>query len=61
VVTAQLSATVPVNPPTGVTVIVDVFPLVDPGATVIPPLLLIAKPALDTLSTTTTADPVALL
>jgi hypothetical protein len=59
VVTAQLRVTVPVNPPAGVTVIVDVFPLVAPGATVIPPLLLRAKPALDASSTVTTADPVA--
>jgi hypothetical protein len=37
--TAQLKATLPVNPPPGVTVIVDVFPLVAPGeAIVIAPL-----------------------
>jgi hypothetical protein len=59
VVTAQLKATVPVKPPDGVIVIVDVFPLVAPAATVIPPLLLMAKPALDASSTVTTADPVA--
>jgi hypothetical protein len=61
VVTEQLSATVPVNPPEGVTVIVDVFPVVAPAATVIPPLLLRAKLAFDTAPTVTTADPVALL
>jgi hypothetical protein len=33
-VTAAVSATLPVNPPAGVTLIVEVFPLVAPGATV---------------------------
>jgi hypothetical protein len=61
VVTAQLNATAPVNPPEGVTVIVDVFPVVAPAATVIPPLLLNAKLAFDTAPTVTTTDPVALL
>jgi len=34
VVTAAVSATLPVNPPTGVTVIVEVFPVVEPATTV---------------------------
>jgi hypothetical protein len=33
-VTAAVSATLPVNPPLGVTVMVDVLPLVAPGLTV---------------------------
>jgi hypothetical protein len=33
-VTAAVSATLPVNPPAGVKVIVEVFPVVAPGATV---------------------------
>jgi hypothetical protein len=33
-VMAAISATLPVKPPAGVTVIVDVFPVVAPGATV---------------------------
>jgi hypothetical protein len=43
VVTAQVSATVPVKEFDGVTVIVEVLPLVAPGLTVIEPLLLRAK------------------
>jgi hypothetical protein len=39
-VTAQVNATAPVNPPPGVTVIVDVLPVVAPAITVIAPLLL---------------------
>jgi hypothetical protein len=40
VVTAQVRFTVPVNPPTGATVTVDVFPVVAPAVTEIAPLLL---------------------
>jgi hypothetical protein len=43
VVTAQVSATVPVNEFDGVTVMVEVFPLVAPGLTEIVPLLVSAK------------------
>jgi hypothetical protein len=39
-VMAQVSATAPVNPPEGVTVIVEVLPVVAPGLTVmLPPLV----------------------
>jgi hypothetical protein len=38
-VTAQVSATVPVNEVAGVTVMVDVLPVVAPGASVMLPLL----------------------
>jgi hypothetical protein len=37
-VMAQVSATVPVNPPDGVTLIVEVLPVVAPGLTVMAPL-----------------------
>jgi hypothetical protein len=43
VVNAQDNATVPVNPPEGVTVIVEVLPVVAPGATLMLPLELIAN------------------
>lgn len=42
-VTAQVRLTVPVNPPDGVTLIVEVFPLVAPGLTDMLPLLLRAN------------------
>jgi hypothetical protein len=61
VATAQLRLTVPVKPPNGVIVMVAVFPVVAPGATVMPPLLLNAKPGLDAWVTLTSADPVELL
>ena len=40
---AQVSATAPVSPPDGVTVMVDVLPLVAPGLTVMAPLFESAK------------------
>jgi hypothetical protein len=40
---AQVRATLPVNPPEGVTLIVDVLPVVAPAATEMLPLLLKAK------------------
>lgn len=43
VVTAQLRVTAPVNPLEGVTLIVEVFPVVAPAATLIAPLLLSEK------------------
>lgn len=43
VVTAQVRLTVPVKSPVGVIEIVDVFPEVDPGLTVMFPLLLSTK------------------
>jgi hypothetical protein len=47
-VTAQVSATLPVNPFVGVTVTVEVFPLVAPGAMLRFGLLVMVKPcALD--------------
>jgi hypothetical protein len=39
----QVSATLPVNPPEGVTLMVEVFPVVAPGETVMLPLLVRAK------------------
>ena len=42
---AQVRATVPVNPPAGVTLIVDVFPVVAPGLTLIFPLFVMAYDA----------------
>ena len=45
VVTAQLRATVPVNPFEGVMLTVDVLPVVAPAVTVIAPLLLSANVA----------------
>lgn len=44
VLTAQVRFTWPVKPPEGVTLIVVVLPVVAPGATVMFPLLLSAKP-----------------
>ena len=54
-VTAAASVTVPVNPPAGVTVMVEVFPVVAPGATET------AVPAMEKLGpvTVTVAVPVA--
>jgi hypothetical protein len=43
VVTAQVSATVPVNESVGVTVMVEVFPVVAPGLTVMLPLFVSVK------------------
>jgi hypothetical protein len=45
VVTAQVRATAPVNPLDGVTLMVDVLPVVAPGLTVTPPLPDSANPA----------------
>jgi len=57
VVNAQDSATVPVNPPEGVTVIVEVLPLVAPGATVIwPPLVRANVPAGAAVTVTLTSE-----
>ena len=42
-VITQLRLTVPVNPPDGVTIIVDVLPVVAPGLTLMLPLLLRAN------------------
>lgn len=56
-VTAQLNATEPVKPPIGVTVMVEVLPVVAPAFTVMLPLLLRAKlvdPALDPVTTACT-------
>jgi hypothetical protein len=44
VVTAQVKLTSPVNPFDGVTVMLEVLPVVAPGNTVTPPLLLSANP-----------------
>ena len=41
--TVQVRAIAPVNPPDGVTVIVDVFPLIAPGLTLMLPLFVSAK------------------
>jgi hypothetical protein len=61
VFTAQERATLPVKPPDGVIVIVEVFPLVAPELMVIFPLLLSTKLGAATAFTTAEADPVALL
>jgi hypothetical protein len=42
--TEQLRLTAPVRPPAGVTVIIEVFPVVAPGLTVMAPLFESAKP-----------------
>jgi hypothetical protein len=59
-VTAAVSVTLPVKPPAGVTVIVEVFPVVAPGATVTA-VPLIVKLGFTTVVTVTVVDPVALL
>ena len=46
-VSAQVRFTPPVNPFDGVAVIVEVLPVVAPGLTVIPPLLVSAKPGVE--------------
>ena len=61
VVTEQLRFTVPVSPPEGVTVIVDVFPVVAPAFTVMAPLLVIAKSCGRLIVTPTTVVDVMLL
>ena len=50
-VTAAVSATLPVKPPDGVTVMVDVFPVVAPAVTVTA-VLVIAKPAVPPVTVT---------
>ena len=57
-VTAAVSVTLPVKPPAGVTVIVEVFPVVAPGATVTA-VPLTVKLALTVVVTVTAVDPVA--
>jgi hypothetical protein len=59
-VTAAESATLPVKPPAGVTVIVEVFAVVAPFATVTA-VPLTVKLALTVVVTVTEFDPVALL
>ena len=59
-VRAAVRATLPVKPPMGVTVMVDVFPVVAPGATVTA-VPLIVKLGFTTVVTVTVVDPVALL
>ena len=58
---AQVSATAPVNPPDGVTVIVEVLLVVAPGLTVMPPLLVRAKLGGGAAVTVIELVPVALL
>ena len=61
VVTTQLRLTVPVKPFEGVTLIVEVLPVVAPGFTVMFPLLVIAKPACaETAVTVTSTTPTSL-
>lgn len=57
VVTAHVKLTVPVNPPLGDTLMVDVLPVVAPAATVMFPPLLSAK--LGAVVTVTVFDPEA--
>jgi hypothetical protein len=59
-VTAAVSVTLPVNPPLGVTEIVEVFPMVAPGATetAVP---LTVKLELTVVGTVTEFDPAAVL
>jgi hypothetical protein len=59
-VTTAVSATLPVKPPLGVTVIVEVFPVVAPGETVTA-VPLTVKLGLTAVVTVTEAVPVALL
>ena len=59
-VTTAVSATLPVKPPLGVTVIIEVFPVVAPGETVTA-VPLTVKLGLTAVVTVTTAVPVALL
>ena len=53
--TAQVNATAPLNPPEPVTLTVAVLPVAAPGATVIPPLFVSAKPGGTALTVITTA------
>jgi len=57
-VIAQLKVTLPVNPPPGVTVIVDVFPVVAPGAIVIAPLFVNVTVSVAETAATVTATAV---
>jgi hypothetical protein len=59
-VTVAVSVTLPVKPPAGVTVIVEVFPVVAPGETVTA-VPLTVKLGLTAAVTATELDPVALL
>jgi len=59
--TEQVNATAPVNPPVGVTVIVDVFPLVAPGLKLMLPLLLRPKLGGTAAVTVTATDVVAVI
>ena len=59
-VTAAVSATLPVKPPVGVTVMAEVFPVVAPGETVTA-VPLIVKLGMTAAVTSTEFDPVALL
>ena len=59
-VIAAVSATLPVKPPVGVTVMVDVFPVVAPGETVTD-VPMIAKLGFTAVVTVTGAVPVAVL
>jgi phage tail protein X len=59
--TAQLRFTVPVNPFDGVTVIVDVLPVVAPGVTVTLPLLLSANEGVAAVVTVTLTGVVAVM
>ena len=53
-VIAQVRATAPVNPPEGVTLIVEVLPVLAPAATEMAPLLVRAKEPVDTAVVTVT-------
>lgn len=57
VATAAVKATLPVNPPLGVTVMVEVLPLPAPRETAIEPLLLSAKAAGSVTRTEFVPDP----
>ena len=57
-VTAAVSATLPVKPPEGVTVMVEVFPVVAPGATVTAAPVIV-NPELPPPVTVTEAEPLA--
>jgi hypothetical protein len=60
-VMTHVSATAPVNPPDGVTLIVEVLLVAAPGLTAMLPLLLRAKPGTGGAVTVTELVPVALL
>jgi hypothetical protein len=61
VVTEQLNATVPVKPLEGVTVMVDVLPVVAPGSTVMAPLLDTENVGTGAVTVTVEDEPVAIL